>query len=353
MRPSRPVPAICRGSSVCSASSLRTTGESLSSASALSRGRTGALASTPEPLTGAAGRAALIGAAIETVEFPAADCGADSRMTASFAPTLAVTPSAINISASTPFACAGISVLTLSVSTSNRRSSALTASPTFLYHFVTVPSATVSPSCGMITSIDAPGSNQPQRHGERGEIGRQNNRMAVVVELSCPLLSLCLCGESLLSCFVNDLPADHGDHRLQVLDRVLRHSQVVAVEHQQVGVLALLDRAQVAFLEEKERVRARVRDQCLFPRDGLPVHLVPTHHLARDCQAQRVERVGGRHRGGVGAQAPVDAAVLDAAERRHVPRLVAVHAMQDRKSTRLNSSHSQISYAVFCLKKKK
>src|SRR2546430_8214792 len=31
--------------------------------------------------------------------------------------------------------------------------------------------------------------------------------------------------------------------------------------------------------------------------------------------------------------------------------LLAVPA--DRKSTRLNSSHSQISYAVFCLKKKK
>src|SRR2546430_3665977 len=29
-----------------------------------------------------------------------------------------------------------------------------------------------------------------------------------------------------------------------------------------------------------------------------------------------------------------------------------VAALQDRKSTRLNSSHSQISYAVFCLKKK-
>src|SRR2546430_15677543 len=28
-------------------------------------------------------------------------------------------------------------------------------------------------------------------------------------------------------------------------------------------------------------------------------------------------------------------------------------AYRDRKSTRLNSSHSQISYAVFCLKKKK
>src|SRR5688572_32516525 len=29
------------------------------------------------------------------------------------------------------------------------------------------------------------------------------------------------------------------------------------------------------------------------------------------------------------------------------------HHPEDRKSTRLNSSHSQISYAVFCLKKKK
>src|SRR2546427_5120354 len=31
----------------------------------------------------------------------------------------------------------------------------------------------------------------------------------------------------------------------------------------------------------------------------------------------------------------------------------AAEGRQDRKSTRLNSSHSQISYAVFCLKKKK
>src|SRR2546430_8194201 len=30
-----------------------------------------------------------------------------------------------------------------------------------------------------------------------------------------------------------------------------------------------------------------------------------------------------------------------------------LHEPRDRKSTRLNSSHSQISYAVFCLKKKK
>src|SRR5689334_23841043 len=35
-----------------------------------------------------------------------------------------------------------------------------------------------------------------------------------------------------------------------------------------------------------------------------------------------------------------------------VPRALAA-AEEDRKSTRLNSSHSSISYAVFCLKKKK
>src|SRR2546422_11041577 len=36
-----------------------------------------------------------------------------------------------------------------------------------------------------------------------------------------------------------------------------------------------------------------------------------------------------------------------------VRRDMAEHAMLDRKSTRLNSSHGYISYAVFCLKKKK
>src|SRR3989475_3764041 len=34
-----------------------------------------------------------------------------------------------------------------------------------------------------------------------------------------------------------------------------------------------------------------------------------------------------------------------------VSGLIRVTGDQDRKSTRLNSSHSQISYAVFCLKK--
>src|SRR5688572_32506480 len=44
-----------------------------------------------------------------------------------------------------------------------------------------------------------------------------------------------------------------------------------------------------------------------------------------------------------------DAVVVEV---KSVPTLLAVHQAQvvDRKSTRLNSSHSQISYAVFCLK---
>src|SRR3712207_8014684 len=47
------------------------------------------------------------------------------------------------------------------------------------------------------------------------------------------------------------------------------------------------------------------------------------------------------------------AARARAAEAHLVASLDAVYAMLDRKSTRLNSSHANISYAVFCLKKKK
>src|SRR5690606_41098109 len=43
---------------------------------------------------------------------------------------------------------------------------------------------------------------------------------------------------------------------------------------------------------------------------------------------------------------------LGADQVRAVRHLVQIGAAQDRKSTRLNSSHVKISYAVFCLKKK-
>src|SRR2546430_13286750 len=51
---------------------------------------------------------------------------------------------------------------------------------------------------------------------------------------------------------------------------------------------------------------------------------------------------------------PVGLRLLGAGDRVGAAGGVVAHrALGDRKSTRLNSSHSQISYAVFCLKKKK
>src|SRR5438270_10357178 len=60
--------------------------------------------------------------------------------------------------------------------------------------------------------------------------------------------------------------------------------------------------------------------------DALPISLSP--RLAR-CAARAAARSAGS------------------------PPARARPPTRDRKSTRLNSSHSQISYAVFCLKKKK
>src|SRR2546430_8593618 len=54
-----------------------------------------------------------------------------------------------------------------------------------------------------------------------------------------------------------------------------------------------------------------------------------------------VEKFGGLH-------VLINCAGIGAAE-----KVLGKEGPRDRKSTRLNSSHSQISYAVFCLKKKK
>src|SRR2546422_5351936 len=47
------------------------------------------------------------------------------------------------------------------------------------------------------------------------------------------------------------------------------------------------------------------------------------------------------------------AQLIDARQSRSGHRKAPVSSARDRKSTRLNSSHGYISYAVFCLKKKK
>src|SRR5205085_11145695 len=59
-----------------------------------------------------------------------------------------------------------------------------------------------------------------------------------------------------------------------------------------------------------------------------------------------------RRVGGAGAAAPVGREPAPGQDREVVGQSEHLaHLAGDRKSTRLNSSHSQISYAVFCLKK--
>src|SRR5439155_5935770 len=57
-------------------------------------------------------------------------------------------------------------------------------------------------------------------------------------------------------------------------------------------------------------------------------------------------------KGGHGRSETGDGSAVGARYRRH-PDQGGVRYLADRKSTRLNSSHVAISYAVFCLKKKK
>src|SRR5205085_7348778 len=75
--------------------------------------------------------------------------------------------------------------------------------------------------------------------------------------------------------------------------------------------------------------------------------LFPYTTLFRSALEQRPQR---RHRVGEPAVRPLPGdGGIDDGEVRCEP----LRRRSDRKSTRLNSSHSQISYAVFCLKKKK
>src|SRR3712207_7746986 len=66
-------------------------------------------------------------------------------------------------------------------------------------------------------------------------------------------------------------------------------------------------------------------------------------------------RSGVPHRGDAQGEGPAQVVqrLVEAVAERRLQRPHQVDAAQDRKSTRLNSSHANISYAVFCLKKKK
>src|SRR2546430_6680071 len=91
-------------------------------------------------------------------------------------------------------------------------------------------------------------------------------------------------------------------------------------------------------------------------RKVLAIALVIVSAASHDAQAQDVQRVDVRDPGLVGhfyaasgASGRTGVLMLGGSGGGYPDEAAA----RDRKSTRLNSSHSQISYAVFCLKKKK
>src|SRR5205085_10970105 len=81
----------------------------------------------------------------------------------------------------------------------------------------------------------------------------------------------------------------------------------------------------------------------LRPRVELPQQHVPRG--PRGCRGRRFVQVPM-----ASSASTHDRCIRLTAEVRVGPGRVTL-SMRDRKSTRLNSSHSQISYAVFCLKK--
>src|SRR3712207_6899919 len=72
--------------------------------------------------------------------------------------------------------------------------------------------------------------------------------------------------------------------------------------------------------------------------DALPIFLHPMMTLCHQCAG----------RGGNGTST-----LAACCSRATIAALAQRRIRRDRKSTRLNSSHANISYAVFCLKKKK
>src|SRR2546430_11322789 len=74
--------------------------------------------------------------------------------------------------------------------------------------------------------------------------------------------------------------------------------------------------------------------------------LFPYTTLFRSRNPLRVQQMTGRVVSDASVERRSGCRAAVGEDLRHVPH-------PDRKSTRLNSSHSQISYAVFCLKKKK
>src|SRR5206468_10583941 len=87
--------------------------------------------------------------------------------------------------------------------------------------------------------------------------------------------------------------------------------------------------------------------------DALPIFVVD-YRKTSARKSVRIRCIGSSlHAKWIGLGGLHRNALADARARFFIVEGVNLGRSQDRKSTRLNSSHDQISYAVFCLKKKK
>src|SRR5690349_23350201 len=84
---------------------------------------------------------------------------------------------------------------------------------------------------------------------------------------------------------------------------------------------------------------SRTESYTLSLHDALPISELERRRIASDLHDGVVQQLAGT------------SFSLEAAAERQGPNTDS--GEPDRKSTRLNSSHVEISYAVFCLKKKK
>src|SRR5690606_2234106 len=135
-------------------------------------------------------------------------------------------------------------------------------------------------------------------------------------------------------------------HRLG-LDRIDQHGQALAHHEVKDFVLLLAENAgelDAAALARREHLHAVQLDR------QRRVDVDRTGAVAGEGAADDDHRDLGIE--GVEVQVAVGVGqILDVAV--HAGELVHRREVLDRKSTRLNSSHVKISYAVFCLKKKK
>src|SRR3989449_3173465 len=132
---------------------------------------------------------------------------------------------------------------------------------------------------------------------------------------------------------------------------IIAASPIPYFPHSQVP--RAMDRADMAAVRDDFVRAARMAEQAGF--DILEIHFAHGYLLASFISPltnHRRDEYGGLLANRM--RFPLD--VFDALRAvwpEHKPVPVRISAVEDRKSTRLNSSHGYISYAVFCLKKKK